>query len=97
MRWEGRVARMGEKRKEYMSLAGKPERKRPLRRSRHMWIDNNKMEPHERGLNVVDWIGLAQDRYSYRALLNAVMILNVLYIGNYIYCKSMNCYYRFYL
>jgi hypothetical protein len=28
-------------------------------------------------LNVVDWIGLAQDRYRWRALVNAVMNLPV--------------------
>jgi hypothetical protein len=28
-----------------------------------MWIDNIKMDLLEIGLNVVDWIGLAQDRY----------------------------------
>jgi hypothetical protein len=28
-------------------------------------------------LSVVDWIGLAQDRYRWRALLNAVMNLRV--------------------
>jgi hypothetical protein len=29
------------------------------------------------GMNVVDWIGLAQDRYRWRALVNAVMKLRV--------------------
>jgi hypothetical protein len=29
----------------------------------------------EIGLGVVDWIGLAQDRYRWRALVNAVMNL----------------------
>jgi hypothetical protein len=28
-------------------------------------------------LDVVDWIGLAEDRYSWRALVNAVMNLQV--------------------
>jgi hypothetical protein len=31
----------------------------------------------EIGLNVVDWIGLAEDRYRWRALVNAVMNLLV--------------------
>jgi hypothetical protein len=31
----------------------------------------------EIGLNVVDWIGLAQDRYRWRALVDAVMNLRV--------------------
>jgi hypothetical protein len=35
--------------------------------------DNIKMEFLEIGLNVVDWIGLAQDRYRWRALVNSVM------------------------
>jgi hypothetical protein len=29
------------------------------------------------GMNVVDWIGLAQDRYRWRALVNSVMNLRV--------------------
>jgi hypothetical protein len=31
----------------------------------------------EIGLGGVDWIGLAQDRYSWRALVNSVMNLRV--------------------
>jgi hypothetical protein len=63
MRWAGHVARMGEKRNVYRLLVGKPERKRQLGRPRYRWIDNIKMDLLEIGLNVVDWIGLAQDRY----------------------------------
>jgi hypothetical protein len=35
MRWAGHVARMGEERKLYKVLVGKPEGKRPLGRPRH--------------------------------------------------------------
>jgi hypothetical protein len=40
-------------------------------------LDNIKMDFLEIGLNVVDWIGLAQDRYRWRALVNSVMNLQV--------------------
>jgi hypothetical protein len=75
MRWVGHVARMGEKRNVCRLLVGKPEGKRPLGRSRLRWIDNIKMDLLEIGLNVVDWICLAQDRYRRRALVNSVMNL----------------------
>jgi hypothetical protein len=68
MRWVGHMARMGEKRNVYRLLVGKPEGKRPLERPRHKWIDNVKMDLLDIGLNVVDWIGLAQDRYGWRLL-----------------------------
>jgi hypothetical protein len=35
------------------------------------------MDLLEIGLNVVDWIGLGQDRYRLRALVNLVMNLRV--------------------
>jgi hypothetical protein len=41
------------------------------------WIDNIKIDLLEIGLSVVDWIGLAQDRYRWRTLVNAVMKLMV--------------------
>jgi hypothetical protein len=71
------VARMGEERNVYRLLVGKPEGKRPLGRPRCSWIDNIKMGLLERGSCVVDWIGLAQDRYRWRALVNSVMNLRV--------------------
>jgi hypothetical protein len=61
----------------YRLLVGKPEGKRPLGRLRHIWIDNIKMDLLEIGLSVVDWIGLAQDRYRWRAHVNSVKNLRV--------------------
>jgi hypothetical protein len=37
MRWAGHVARMGEERKVYKVLVGKPKGKRPLGRPRRTW------------------------------------------------------------
>jgi hypothetical protein len=77
MTWAEHVLRMGEKRNAYRLLAGKPEGKRTLGRPRRRWVDNIKMHLVEIGWGGVDWIGLAQDRYSCRALVNAVMNLQV--------------------
>jgi hypothetical protein len=77
MRWAGHVARMGEKRNVCRLLVGKPEGKRPLGRPRCRRIDNIRLDLLEIGLNVVDWICLTQDRYRWRAFVNAVMNLQV--------------------
>jgi hypothetical protein len=66
---------MGEKRNAYILLVGKPEGKRPLRRSRCRWVDNIGMDLGEVGLGDVDWIDLAQDRNRWRALVNSVLSL----------------------
>jgi hypothetical protein len=68
---------MGEKRNVYRLLVGKPEGKRPLGKPRRRWIYNIKMDLLEIGLSVADWIGLAQDRYRWRALVNSVINLRV--------------------
>jgi hypothetical protein len=68
---------MGEKRNVYMLLVGKPEGKKPLGRPRSRWMDNIKIGLLEMGLSVVDWIGLAQDRYRWRAFVNSAMNLRV--------------------
>jgi hypothetical protein len=64
---------MGEKRNVYRLLVGKPEGKRPLGRPRRRWIDNIKMDLGEIGWSGVDWIGVAQDRDKWSALVNTVM------------------------
>jgi hypothetical protein len=52
---------------------GKPEKKRPLGRPRHMWDNNIKMDLREIGWGGIDWIDLAQDRGGWRTLVNTVM------------------------
>ena len=56
---------------------GKPEEKRPLGRPRRRWEDNIKMDLEEVGRGCGDWMGLAQDRDRWRALLNKVMNFGV--------------------
>jgi hypothetical protein len=57
---------------------GKPERKRPLGRSRHKRVNNIKMDLREIGWDGVDWIDMAQDRDQWWTLVNIVMNLRVL-------------------
>jgi hypothetical protein len=64
---------MGEKRNAYRLLVGK----RPLGRPRRRWVDNIQMGLLKIGWGSVDRIGLAQDRDKWRALVNAVMNLQV--------------------
>jgi hypothetical protein len=64
---------MGERRGVYRVLVGKPEGKRPLGGRRRRWKDNIKMDLHEVGCGGVDWIELAQDRTSWRALVTVIM------------------------
>jgi hypothetical protein len=75
MRWVGHVARMGEKRDAYRLLVEKLEGSRPLGRPRHRWVNNIRINLVEVGWGEVDWIGLAQDRDRWRALVNSVLNL----------------------
>jgi hypothetical protein len=68
---------MGEKRKAYRLLVGKPEGRRPLGRPRHRWLHSIRLDLVEVGWSDVDWIGLAQDRDRWRALVNSVLNLRV--------------------
>jgi hypothetical protein len=68
----------GEKERIRLSV-GKPERKRLLGKPRCWWVDNIRINLHEVGWGDVDWIGLAQDRNRWRALVNSVLNLRVSY------------------
>jgi hypothetical protein len=58
-------------------LVGRPEGKIPLGRSRCRCDDNIKMALQEAGCGGMDWIELAQGRYRWRTLMDAVMNLRV--------------------
>jgi hypothetical protein len=77
MRLAGHVALMGELRGTYDILVGKPEGRRPLGRPRRRWEGNIKMDLREIGFGDVDWIHSAQDRDTWRALVNTMMNLRV--------------------
>jgi hypothetical protein len=72
----GPCSTKGEKRNAYRLLVGKPEGKKPLG-ERRRWVDNIRMDLGELGWGDVDWIGLAQDRNRWRALVNSVLNLRV--------------------
>jgi hypothetical protein len=78
MRWAGHVACMGEERKLYKDLVGKPEGKSPLGRRRRRWEDGIRMDHREIGLGGMDWIRLSQVRDRWRAVVSAVRNLRVL-------------------
>jgi hypothetical protein len=73
---------MDEKRNAYRLLVRKPEGKRPLGNPRHRWLDNIRTDLVEVGWGDVDWIGLAEDRDRWRALVNSVFRLYKV-LGNY--------------
>jgi hypothetical protein len=61
----------------YTLLVGKTEGKRPLGRPRRRWVDNIRIYLGEVGWDDVDWVGLAQDRNRWRALVNSVLNIRV--------------------
>jgi hypothetical protein len=66
---------MGEERKVYKVLVGKPEGKRQLGRPRRRWEDWIRMDLREIAWGSVEWIQLAKDKDRWRALVNTVINL----------------------
>jgi hypothetical protein len=64
---------VGEERKLYKVLVGKPEGKRPLGRPRRRWENGIRIDLRETDWEDVEWVPLAQDRDQWRAVVNAVM------------------------
>jgi hypothetical protein len=77
MRWAEHVKRMGENRNAYRLLVGKPDGSRLLGRPRRRWLHNIRMDLVEVVWGDVGWIGLAQDRHRWRALVNSVFNIQV--------------------
>jgi hypothetical protein len=68
---------MGDERKVYRVLVGKPEGRRPLGKPRRRWEGGIRMDLRMIGWGV-EWIQLAQDRGRWRDFVNTVMNLRVL-------------------
>jgi hypothetical protein len=74
LRW---AARIEEGRSTFKMLRDTPAGKRPLGRPRRRWEDNIRMDLTEIGINTRNWVGSAQDRDYWRALVNAALDFRV--------------------
>jgi len=77
MRWVGHVERTGDRLGAYGIFVGLPERKETHRKYKPRCQYDIKMNLQEVGLVGLEWIDLAQDRDSWRALVNVVMNLRI--------------------
>jgi hypothetical protein len=68
---------MGERRGAYRILVKKLEGRRPLGKHKRIWEDTIKMTREEMGRRGRDWIDLAQDKDTWRAVVNAVMSFRI--------------------
>jgi hypothetical protein len=75
LRCAGHVARMVDGRIAFKILIGIPKEKGPLRRSRHRWENNIRMNLKEIGNNTRNSVDSAQDRDCFRALVNVTLNL----------------------
>jgi hypothetical protein len=77
MRWVMCVACVGEMRNAYKTSVGKPERNRPLGRSKRRWENYIKMDLKEIECDGVNCIHLTQDRDQSQYLMKTVVKFRV--------------------
>ena len=77
MIWAGHVDRMGDWREVYGALVGLLEGKRPLGKTMRGREDNIKLDLQELVCECMEWIGLAENRDRWRALVGSVTKLRV--------------------
>jgi len=69
LRWAGHIARMGEKRRLYSILVGRPDGRKPFGRPRRRWEDNIRRDLREIGVRDENWLDVAQDRIQWRTFV----------------------------
>jgi hypothetical protein len=77
MRWARHVARVEDRRFAHRVLMGRSEGRRPFETPRHIYYDFIKIDLQEVEWGENDWIDVAVDRDSWRALVNAAMSLRL--------------------
>ena len=77
VRWAGHVSRKGNRRGAYRVLVGRPEARKPFGKPGLRWDNNIKMYLQEVGWRGVNWIALAEDGDRWRAVVTAVMNIQV--------------------
>jgi hypothetical protein len=71
------VTHIGAKRNANRVLVEKPQRNRPLGKTRRRWEDNIEVNLKEKAWERVDWIQVAQGRDMLRAFVNTILNLHV--------------------
>jgi hypothetical protein len=77
--WGGVCSAYGKMRNAYKILVGKLEGRGQFRRYRCRWEDNIKIDFRNKGVGIMDWIRLVQDRTHWRAFVNMLMNLRAPY------------------
>jgi len=72
---------MGERKGAYRVLVGRPAGRRLLGKPRRRWADNINVDLMEVGWEGADWVGLVQDRDSWRSVVNADFIICGQFLG----------------